>query len=55
MSSCGFKNLVSTPYRPSKYPKHSKGSVIIRNCFKDIKGPLRSLNTFESDLKSEGS
>ena len=54
MSSCGFKTLVSTPGGPSKYPKHSKESVIIRNCCKDIKGHLRSLNTFDSDLKSEG-
>ena len=54
MSSCGFKNLVSTPCGPSKYQKHSKESVIIRICCKDIKGHLRSLNTFDSDLKSEG-
>ena len=54
MSSCGFKNLVSTPCGPSKYPKHSKESVMIRNCCKEIKGHLRSLNTFDSDLKSEG-
>ena len=31
-----------------------KESVIIRNCCKEIKGHLRSLNTFDSDLKSEG-
>ena len=54
MSFCGFKNLVSTPCGPRKYPKHSKESVIIRNCCNDIKGHLRSLNTFDLGLKSEG-
>ena len=54
MWSCGFTNLVSTPCDPSKYQKHSKESVIIRNCCKDIKGHLRSLNTFDSGMKSEG-
>ena len=46
--------VVSRTCGPSKYPKHSKESVIIRNCCKEIKGHLRSLNTFDSDLKSEG-
>ena len=43
MSSCGFKNLVSTPCGPSKYAKRSKESVIIRNCCKEIKGHFTGL------------
>ena len=53
MTSCGFKSLVGCPCGSSKYQKHSSESTILLKCTKDIKGHLRRLNTYGSDLENE--
>jgi hypothetical protein len=53
MTSCGFKSLVGSPCGSSKYQKHSSESTILLKCTKDIKGHLKRLNTYGSDLENE--
>jgi hypothetical protein len=53
MTSCGFKSLVSSPCGSSKYQKQASESIILLKCTKDIKGHLKRLNTYDSNLKKE--
>ncbi|CAB4003374.1 Hypothetical predicted protein [Paramuricea clavata] len=53
MTSCGFKSLVSSPCGSSKYQKQASESIILLKCTKDIKGNLKRLNTYDSNLKKE--
>ena len=53
MISCGFRSLVSGTCGQSEYQKQSNEAIILVNCSKDVKGHLKRLNTFSTDVKDE--